>query len=122
MLRQDVGDGNGADRGTVDHDWYILPGLEDLSCAMAFRSGVGVDLDLAIHEVDDPVDGDAAAGVPEVLDGAVDKRALLCDLDDEWNISTVRLFRVVAGARRGRQKYPARAFRRGRGFAPDPRG
>ena len=57
---QDFSDGDLADLETVDHDRYGLALFEDAARRITVRVRTGVDLDLAVDQVDDPVDGDAA--------------------------------------------------------------
>ena len=60
---EDVGDRDLAHRGAVDHDRYILSGSVDLAGAIPLGRRARIDFDLAVDQVNDPVDGDAAAGV-----------------------------------------------------------
>src|SRR5947208_15915826 len=60
---QDVVDGDLAELSAVDHQGDLLAGLEDPARLVTGRTGSGVNLDLAIDQVDDPIHRDAAAGI-----------------------------------------------------------
>jgi tetratricopeptide (TPR) repeat protein len=65
--RQDVVHGNLAQRLASDHDGHGLPLRVNLARTVTLRSRVGKDLDLAMDQVDDPVDRDPTAGVSHPL-------------------------------------------------------
>ena len=67
----------------VDHDRYGLPLREDFGRTVAGRARVGVDLDLAIDQVDDPVDRDPGGPVDLGGQRAVIRQAGVGDLDDQ---------------------------------------
>src|SRR5271157_4652026 len=63
LSRQDVVDGDLAALPAVHHDGDLLTGWEVLPGRITGRSRIGVDLDPAVDQVDDPVNGDAGAPI-----------------------------------------------------------
>src|SRR5690242_10431840 len=93
---QEVGDGDSADLDAVDDQRHILPGLEDFAQAVLASPGVGVDLNLAVDQVDDPVHRDPAAGVGHLLLASVAVEGALRDLDEQTDVpGTGQSYEVV---------------------------
>ncbi len=67
LSRQDVIDGDLVALLPVDDHGDLLTGQEVRSGRMTARSRIGVDIDPAVEQVDDPVDADAAAPVDASL-------------------------------------------------------
>src|SRR5208337_537761 len=63
LSRQDVVDSDLAALPAVDHHGDLLTGREVLPGRITGRPRIGVDLDPAVDQVDDPVNGDAAAPI-----------------------------------------------------------
>src|SRR5262249_35044406 len=85
-----------ADRLAVDDDGDVLAGVEVHARLVAGRVRAGIDLDPTIHQVDDPVDGDAAAGIRgELLALVVGQAGLVGDFDDQGDVAGLRLLDIV---------------------------
>ena len=79
---------------SVNQHPYVLTHLENLAGLITALYRVGVDLDLTIHEIDDPVVWDAAAGIGKPLFTAVATESALGNLDNERDVG--RLGQPVA--------------------------
>ncbi len=51
--------------------------------------GIGIDLDGARLEIDDPIGGDARAGITPELDAAIALQAAVGDFDDKRDVGRV---------------------------------
>lgn len=60
---QNVRYGDLSDFNAIDHHWNILTGGVINAIGISVRSRIGVDLDVTIDQVDNPVDCDAAPGI-----------------------------------------------------------
>jgi hypothetical protein len=60
--------------------------------------GVGVDLQLIVYEIDDPVYRNSAAGVDPLLDPAIPRERSVRDLDHECGVCRSGMVRKVVAA------------------------
>src|SRR5208337_2246048 len=84
--RQDVGCRDPADFGTFDQDWDLCSELEDLERSVIAGGRVGVNLDLAGNEVDDPVIQNSSARIDSAFFALIAIESALRDLDQEHDV------------------------------------
>ena len=96
-LRQQVHDGDPAGELALDNDRDVMTG--PIIDVVAIPGGgwirLGVDLDLKIAQVDDPVNRDPGSGINRELLAAVCGQAFVRDLDHQAAISGRRIARGV---------------------------
>ena len=83
---QDVGQRDLADFGTIDHHVQDMGRHENLQRLVTGRAGVRIDLDLAVDQIDDPVDRDAGLAIDLGLMVTVIAEAGVGDLDHQGDI------------------------------------
>jgi hypothetical protein len=90
-----------SDFDPIDDHGKDVTGRQHFERLVTGRAGIGVDLDLAVHQVDDPVERDARAAV-DLRQLAVIIQAGIGDLDDQGDIGRARVSSaVIAGAPAG---------------------
>ena len=93
-----LSNGNAADPGAGDHNRDLLAGLVNSNRPVPTRARTRIDLDLAIDQVDDPVNRDASA--PEAARFLPRSRArVLSDTSTRSDVRGLRVARAIGIAR-----------------------
>jgi hypothetical protein len=98
--RQDIIESDRADLLTVDDDGNPLAWQELLCGLITVRTRAGVDLDLAVYNVDDPVDGDPGLGIGRAFLASVLSERRVGDFDHNRHVGTFRnpVLVIILGA------------------------
>ena len=98
--RKQIRDSNSSQDLTVDDQLDLLGGIEHLATSIAHRiqgaRGLGVDLELASNQVDNPVARNSADGIGEKFLAPVVGQRRLGNLNNECDTSRVGLNGIVA--------------------------
>jgi hypothetical protein len=79
--RQDISGGNVADFDSLDHNRNVLAAREDFARPISVVSRIGIDFDLLIEQIDDPVYWDATIGIWHVFSSLVAFKRRVSDFD-----------------------------------------
>jgi hypothetical protein len=92
---EDLRDRNLSDQLIAEGEWHRIAGLENRGSGirrhLRRRIRLRADFDLPIDQVDDPITGNASAGVAAEFDAAIDGKRPVCNLDYQFDVRWMRL-------------------------------